>query len=50
VEEALTGDGLAYVHRDDAGVVRGVFTFRVVEDRITDVWIVLNPAKLSRWT
>jgi RNA polymerase sigma-70 factor (ECF subfamily) len=49
VEEAPTGDGLAYVHRDDAGRVRGVFNFRVAEDRITDVWIVLNPAKLTRW-
>jgi RNA polymerase sigma-70 factor (ECF subfamily) len=49
VEEAPTGDGLAYVHRDEAGTVRGVFNFRVAGDRITDVWIVLNPAKLSRW-
>jgi len=50
IEEAHTGNGLGYVWRDDAGV-RGVLTLDIADDdRVTDVWMVMNPAKLSRWT
>jgi RNA polymerase sigma-70 factor (ECF subfamily) len=29
--------------------VEGVVNLRVADGRIGDVWIVLNPQKLSRW-
>ena len=50
VEEVHTGDGLGYLWRDGTAV-RGVLTLRVADDdRVTDLWMVLTPAKLSRWT
>ena len=49
VEEMHTGDGLGYLWRDDTGV-RGLLTLGAADDQVTDVWIVLNPAKLSRWS
>lgn len=42
------GDALGVVFRTD-DVVTGVMTFHVEHDRVTDVWIMLNPAKLTGW-
>ncbi|WP_299960581.1 RNA polymerase sigma factor SigJ [uncultured Modestobacter sp.] len=49
LEEVTTGDGVGYAWRDDRGM-RGVLVLRVAGDRPTDVWIVLNPEKLTRWS
>ncbi|WP_432544084.1 RNA polymerase sigma factor SigJ [Kineococcus sp. SYSU DK002] len=53
LEPAVTGDGLAFrvVRGDEAtGVeVRGVVNFGVVDGRVRDVWIQVNPAKLRTW-
>jgi RNA polymerase sigma factor (sigma-70 family) len=47
--EVTTGDGLA--HRFDDGTrVRALLNLRVRDGRVRDVWIQLNPAKLSAWT
>jgi RNA polymerase sigma-70 factor (ECF subfamily) len=46
--EVPTTDGLAFMRRDAAGVHQ-VINLRVAHGRVTDVWIVLNPAKLTRW-
>ncbi|OMQ14442.1 RNA polymerase subunit sigma-24, partial [Modestobacter sp. VKM Ac-2676] len=48
VEEVTTGDGAAYLWRE-GDAVRGLLTLGVTGDRATDVWIVLNPDKLTRW-
>lgn len=48
VEEVQTGDGVAYLVR--AGDrPRGLLALGTDGDRATDVWIVLNPAKLGCW-
>lgn len=46
--ELETGDGLAFVFRA-AGEVASVMNFAVEDGRISRVWIVLNPAKLTSW-
>jgi RNA polymerase sigma-70 factor (ECF subfamily) len=46
--ELQTGDGLAFVFRAE-GVVTSVMNFAVEDGRISRVWIVLNPAKLTSW-
>lgn len=44
-----TGDGLA--HRfDDGARVRALLDLRIRRGHVQDVWIQLNPAKLSAWT
>ncbi|MEI5584316.1 sigma-70 family RNA polymerase sigma factor [Agromyces sp. CCNWLW208] len=48
VEPLETTDGAGFaVRRDDA--VIGVVNFNVVAGRVADVWIVMNPEKLSAW-
>jgi RNA polymerase sigma-70 factor (ECF subfamily) len=32
------------------GVTVAVYAFRITRDRITDIWVVLNPDKLRPWT
>ncbi|MGY1841753.1 MULTISPECIES: RNA polymerase sigma factor SigJ [unclassified Modestobacter] len=48
VEEVTTGDGVAHLWRE-GDAVRGLLTLGVTGDRATDVWIVMNPEKLTRW-
>lgn len=43
-----TADGLGVAFERE-GRVEGVVNLRVTGGRIADVWIVLNPEKLSRW-
>ncbi|MGY1750932.1 RNA polymerase sigma factor SigJ [Modestobacter sp. SYSU DS0511] len=49
LEEVTTGDGVGWLWRD-SDAVRGLLTLGVAGDRATDVWIVMNPAKLTRWS
>ncbi|MGY0387922.1 RNA polymerase sigma factor SigJ [Nocardioides sp. WG-D5] len=44
-----TADGLGFTLVED-GAHRGVANLRVAGGRVTDVWIVLNPDKLARWS
>jgi RNA polymerase sigma-70 factor (ECF subfamily) len=46
--ELQTGDGLAFLFRAE-GEVASVMNFAVEDGRISRVWIVLNPAKLTSW-
>ena len=48
MEPQQFGDGLGFVFREDGEVV-SVMNLRVAEGAITQLWIVLNPAKLSHW-
>jgi RNA polymerase sigma-70 factor (ECF subfamily) len=43
-----TADGLAVAFEHDRQV-EGIVNLRVVDGRVGDVWIVLNPEKLTRW-
>ncbi|TQL66501.1 RNA polymerase sigma-70 factor (ECF subfamily) [Nocardioides albertanoniae] len=43
-----TADGLGFTLVEDA-THHGVANLRVVDGRVTDVWIVLNPDKLGGW-
>ena len=43
-----TGDGLGFTLEHD-GRVHGVGNLRVAGGQVTDVWLVLNPAKLAAW-
>ncbi|MDT3346004.1 MULTISPECIES: RNA polymerase sigma factor SigJ [Microbacterium] len=47
-EPAITGDGLGYAIRVD-GVIVAAVTFATDGERITDVWMMRNPEKLSAW-
>ncbi|KZE91797.1 RNA polymerase sigma factor SigJ [Microbacterium sp. TNHR37B] len=47
-EAAPTGDGVALVTRVAEEVI-AVLSFVTDEERITDVWIMRNPAKLGQW-
>lgn len=47
-QEVHVGDDLGLVFEED-GVVTGVVSLRVQGGGITDVWITLNPAKLTAW-
>ncbi len=47
-EEEQTADGLGYAMRLD-GRLFGIVTFAVDAGRVTRVWLVVDPRKLSRW-
>jgi RNA polymerase sigma factor (sigma-70 family) len=47
-EERRTADGLGYALTLD-GRLFGIASFHVEGERITDVWLVLDPRKLSEW-
>ena len=44
----VTADGLGLTLTDD-GEVRAVVNLRVVGGLVTDVWMVVNPGKLTGW-
>lgn len=46
--ERPTADGLGFVWLEGDDVL-GVINLRVAADRITDVWMVVNPDKLAMW-
>ncbi|MEX0427190.1 RNA polymerase sigma factor SigJ [Nocardioides sp. DS6] len=46
--ERATADGLGFV-LTETGEVRAVANLRVVGGRVTDVWLVVNPGKLTGW-
>ena len=48
MEQQQFGDGLGFVFREEGEVV-AVMNLDVAAGAITQVWIVLNPAKLSYW-
>ncbi|MEV4737015.1 MULTISPECIES: RNA polymerase sigma factor SigJ [unclassified Microbacterium] len=48
MSEQARGDGVGLVFRDGARV-QSVMDFRVEDGRITRLWIMLNPAKLTQW-
>jgi RNA polymerase sigma-70 factor (ECF subfamily) len=48
VLEQQTGDGLGFVIWEE-GRISGVVSLAVEAGAVSDVWIVLNPAKLSLW-
>jgi RNA polymerase sigma factor (sigma-70 family) len=48
VQERRTSDGLAFV-ATLGGALHSVTNLRVVDGLVTDVWLVLNPAKLTQW-
>ena len=48
VEESQTADGTALTFWRD-GRIGGVVTLRVVGETVADVWIMMNPEKLSLW-
>lgn len=45
--EDAGGETRLVLHRD--GGVAAVATFRVVEDRVSNIWLTLNPRKLGSW-
>jgi len=47
--ERPTADGLGFVWRTGDAVM-GVINVKVVAGLVTDVWMVVNPGKLSSWT
>lgn len=49
LEPTLTPDGVGFVARVD-GRVHSVWTIGVSDGRVTDVWIVANPHKLTLWS
>jgi hypothetical protein len=48
-EEQALPDGVGYAFGVD-DELRGIVNVRVVDGVIADVWIVMNPAKLTSWT
>jgi RNA polymerase sigma-70 factor (ECF subfamily) len=48
-ERRDTADGLGYMLRADRHRY-GMLTFGVEEGRVTRVWLMLNPEKLSAWS
>jgi RNA polymerase sigma-70 factor (ECF subfamily) len=48
VTEQQTPDGLGFAFWNE-GVIMGVATLKVAGGVVSDVWIVLNPGKLSLW-
>lgn len=48
MDQQRTGDGIALVMRDQ-GHPRGVMNIKVRGGLVTDVWLQVNPAKLSAW-
>ncbi|WP_240675179.1 RNA polymerase sigma factor SigJ [Cellulomonas endophytica] len=52
MEPVRTGDGLAFrvVHRGpDGDALRGLLGLHVVDGRVRDVWLQVNPHKLTAW-
>ena len=49
IEERETADGLALVYAEGTAVL-GVMNLRVGQGGVTDVWMVVNPAKLASWS
>jgi RNA polymerase sigma-70 factor (ECF subfamily) len=49
IEERATADGLGLVFADGETVL-GVINLRIAAARVTDVWVMLNPAKLTAWS
>jgi RNA polymerase sigma-70 factor (ECF subfamily) len=49
VTEQQTPDGLGFAFWNE-GVIMGVATLNVTGGAVSDVWIVLNPGKLSLWS
>ena len=47
-ERRDTADGLGYILRDE-GRRYGLATFDVSDERVTSVWLMLNPMKLTNW-
>ncbi len=48
VFECETADGISLAFRNE-GRVSGVVSLNVVDDVVVDVWIVMNPDKLTLW-
>ena len=48
LERTVNGQPGLVAQRD--GVTVAVYAFRITRDRITDIWVVLNPDKLRPWT
>ncbi|MFS0853527.1 RNA polymerase sigma factor SigJ [Microbacterium sp. 179-I 3D4 NHS] len=48
LEELETGDGLAFLFREHGDVV-SVMNLGVQHDRVSRLWIMMNPEKLSHW-
>lgn len=48
VREAVTGDGIAFAMHTGVGI-HSVANLRVVDGRVVDVWLVMNPHKLTTW-
>jgi RNA polymerase sigma-70 factor (ECF subfamily) len=48
VSDLQTNDGLAFALWEDGRIV-GVVNLGVAESRVSDVWMVMNPEKLSLW-
>lgn len=48
MDQQRTGDGIALVMRDQ-GHPRGVMNIKVRGGLVTDVWLQVNPTKLSAW-
>jgi RNA polymerase sigma factor (sigma-70 family) len=48
LERTVNGQPGLVAQRD--GVTMAVYAFRIARDRITDIWVVLNPDKLRPWT
>jgi RNA polymerase sigma factor (sigma-70 family) len=48
LERTVNGQPGLVAQRD--GVTVAVYAFRIARDRITDIWVVLNPDKLRQWT
>jgi RNA polymerase sigma factor (sigma-70 family) len=48
LERTVNGQPGLVAQRD--GVTVAVYAFRIARDRITDIWVVLNPDKLRPWT
>ncbi|MDQ0406926.1 MULTISPECIES: RNA polymerase sigma factor SigJ [unclassified Streptomyces] len=48
LEQRDTADGLGYIIRN-GGRRYGVLTFEVSDECVTNVWLMLNPMKLTNW-
>ncbi|CAM5670640.1 Sigma-70 family RNA polymerase sigma factor OS=Streptomyces tendae OX=1932 GN=F3L20_18295 PE=3 SV=1 [Streptomyces tendae] len=49
LERRDTADGLGYILLTE-GSRHGIVTFDVREEGITNVWLMLNPMKLTNWS
>ncbi|MEQ8145986.1 RNA polymerase sigma factor SigJ [Streptomyces sp. OP7] len=49
LERRETADGLGYIIRDEERR-HGLATFDVSDERVTHVWLMLNPTKLTNWS